>query len=58
MLQSEGEKIAFEPSPDAKFEAVDCALKALIKVPKFSNKIGFVGNERYANEVENNAQKN
>lgn len=36
----------FRPSPDAKYEDVDCAIKALQKA-KLPLKVGFVGNEAY-----------
>ncbi|MBO9576219.1 MAG: hypothetical protein J7494_10810 [Sphingobium sp.] len=52
------DRLQFQPPENAKYEAVDCALKKL-KEAKFPGmKMGFVGNERYSNEVENNAQKN
>lgn len=49
--------LRLRPPADAKFEAIDCALKYL-QEDKFSNmKMGFVGNEHYETEADN-AQKN
>jgi len=42
-----GDRILFQPSADSKYEAVDCALGELKKLPGISDKLGFVGNERF-----------
>jgi len=47
-LEDSGE-LHFVPSPDAKFESVDCAVKAAQAAHLFT-KIGFVGNETYEPE--------
>jgi hypothetical protein len=52
-----GEEVQFQPSPDAKYETVDCVLGKL-KESLLPLKMGFVGNERYGDEQEDNAQKN
>jgi hypothetical protein len=58
------DNLVFQPPLDAEYEAVDCALKQVRKLPEFPTKMGFVGNERYGNFDEafepeaNNAQKN
>lgn len=58
MQLEEKNTLRFQPPADTKFEALDCALRKL-KEAKFSNmKMGFVGNERYDPELDNNAQKN
>ena len=50
--------LQFQPPENASVEAIGCALQK-IKESKFPDlKMGFVGNERYSNEVEHNAQKN
>lgn len=46
------DEILFQPPQDAKYEAVDCALKKLKEVKFPGMKLGFIGNERYSNEVE------
>ena len=47
-LENTGE-VHFQPSPDAKFENVDCAVKAAQAAHLFT-KIGFVGHETYEPE--------
>jgi len=41
--------VVLQPSPYAKFEAVDCLLRKL-KDSKFSDKLGFIGSEAYTEE--------
>ncbi len=43
--------VAVMPTPDAKYETIDCVFREL-KKPEFSDhiKLGFVGNESYAAE--------
>jgi hypothetical protein len=59
-----GDDLSFAPPLDAKYEAVECALKGIKNLPGITTKMGFVGNERYGNFDEafqpeaNNAQKN
>ena len=43
------DELHFQPSPDAKYEDVSCALAELKKSP-FPMKLGFVGNEVYQPE--------
>jgi hypothetical protein len=38
--------VRFQPSPDAKYERVDCVLEALKKAGMATN-MGFVGSESY-----------
>ena len=45
----QGDELHFKPRPDERYEAVECALKELMKVG--GAKMGFVGNEAYTNEV-------
>ncbi len=44
-----GEEIAFQPSPRAKFDKVDCLLKQL-RESMIPMKLGFVGNEQVPEE--------
>ncbi|WP_066479488.1 MULTISPECIES: hypothetical protein [unclassified Sphingomonas] len=44
-----GEEVAFQPSPEAEFEKVDCVLKRL-RASIIPTKLGFVGNEEVPEE--------
>lgn len=45
-----GDELLIQPTQDAKFEAIDCALKEL-KAANYPVKMGFVGNEIYREEA-------
>ncbi len=55
-LQLKGEDLQFEPSPDTRYEVVDCVLKGIRTLPCIKAKMGFIGNERYGSEGGNNAE--
>jgi hypothetical protein len=44
-------ELHIQPSPDAEYKSLDCALGELRKA-KLPVKMGFVGNEYYSNEVQ------
>ena len=45
------DELQFQPSRDAKYQAVDCTLTEL-KAIKYPMKLGFVGNELYREEAQ------